>query len=83
MRLLRSVAIVPIPYCLFWWLLRSYALIDNDLSVYYKTIESLVTPDEFEIIDWPGIFGISAIPLATTLRDRFRSSPPSSIALEF
>ena len=88
MRLVRSsiqarTAIVRIPYRLFWLLLRSYALIDSNPPFTTKQLEALVTPDEFAIIDWPGIFGVSSTPLAKALEETFRNSPASSIVLDF
>jgi nucleoside-diphosphate-sugar epimerase len=88
MRLVRDAVaartpIIRIPYGLLWWLLRCYALIDSNPPFTTRQLEALVTPDEFAIIDWPEIFGISATPLATALKETFRSCPVSSIVLDF
>ena len=56
-------AIVRIPYSLFWALLWTYGLFDRDPPFTTKQLEALVTPDVFEVIDWPGIFGVKATPL--------------------
>src|SRR6266446_4242016 len=63
MHLVRSATgshtpIVRIPLGLFWWLLRIYAIFDKNPPFTAKQLEALVTPDEFEVIDWPGIFHV-------------------------
>ena len=77
-------AIVRIPYRLFWALLWAYGLFDRDPPFTTKQLEALVTPDVFEVIDWPGIFGVTATPLTSRAGAR-RSSIPSysKIVLEF
>ena len=52
--------IVKVPYPLFWTLLTTYAWFDKDPPFTAKQLEALVTPDVFEIIDWPGIFGVES-----------------------
>jgi nucleoside-diphosphate-sugar epimerase len=75
--------IVRIPYNMFWVLLKAYAAIDRDPPFTTKQLEALVTPDIFEVIDWPGIFGVKPTPLRDALRETFRDSRYSQIALEF
>ena len=75
--------IVKIPYGLFWLLLRAYALFDRTPPFTTVQLAALVTPDIFEVIDWPGLFGIRATPLREALRETFRDSRYSAIALEF
>ncbi len=76
-------AIVPIPYRLFWFLLRGYGLFSRDPPFTTKQLEALATPDLFEVIDWPGIFGVSATPLREALEETFRHPDYSQIVLEF
>ena len=42
-----------------------------------------MTPDVFEVIDWPGIFGVQATPLHDALAETFRHPTYSQIVLEF
>ncbi len=42
-----------------------------------------MTPDVFEVIDWPGIFGVKATPLRQALEQTFRHPDYSKIVLEF
>ena len=76
-------AIVRIPYPLFWALLWSYGLFDRDPPFTTKQLEALVTPDVFEVIDWPSIFGVTATPLQAALEQTFRHPVYSNIVLEF
>ena len=75
--------IVPIPYHLFWALLWSYARVDRDPPFTTKQLEALATPDVFEEIDWPGIFGVAATPLRQALEQTFRHPEYSKIVLDF
>ena len=78
-----GAAIVRIPYGLFWALLKTYALFDRDPPFTTNQLEALVVPETFEVIDWPGIFGVRATPLADALRETFRHPVYSRQALEF
>jgi nucleoside-diphosphate-sugar epimerase len=75
--------IVKIPYEVFRRLLQMYALFDRDPPFTTKQLEALVTPDIFEVIDWPEIFGVTATPLRQALEETFRHPVYSSVALEF
>ncbi len=88
MRTVRDVcgartAIVRIPHGIFWSLLKLYAVFDRDPPFTTKQLEALVTPDVFEVIDWPGIFGVKATPLRTALEQTFCDPVYSKIVLEF
>ena len=67
-----TAPIVRIPYSAFWLLLWAYGLFDRDPPFTTKQLEALVTPDVFEVIDWPGIFGVRATPLRTALAETFQ-----------
>jgi nucleoside-diphosphate-sugar epimerase len=75
--------IMRIPYSLFWVLLWVYGKLDRDPPFTTTQLEALVTPDVFEVIDWPGIFGVTATPLQTALADTYRHPQYSQIVLEF
>ena len=76
-------AMLRIPYSAFWLMLKAYALLDRDPPFTAKQLEALVTPDYFEVIDWPHIFGVSATPLAEALRETFQNPVYSKVVLEF
>jgi nucleoside-diphosphate-sugar epimerase len=75
--------IVRIPYGLFWTLLTGYALVDRNPPFTTKQLSALVTPDVFEVIDWPGIFGVPGTSLRDALNETFRDPRYASVALEF
>jgi nucleoside-diphosphate-sugar epimerase len=75
--------IVNIPYGLFWGLLKTYAVLDRDPPFTTKQLEALVAPDEFEVIDWPAIFGVKATGLDEALKETFRHPVYSKVSLEF
>jgi len=72
-----------IPYSLFWALLRVNALFDSDPAFTVGQLKALVTPDIFEVIDWPGIFGVVATPLQQALDTTFRDPTYSGVTLDF
>lgn len=76
-------AIVRIPYRLFWGLLKAYALIDRDPPFTTKQLETLVTPDDFELILWWDIFGVVPTPFETAIRETFGPGPYRDVVLEF
>ena len=87
-RMLRSVLrlktpIVNIPYGLFRGLLRTYALVDKNPPFTAQQLAALVTPDIFEVIDWPGIFGIVPTPLEAAFRETYDDPTYSAVTLEF
>lgn len=75
--------IQKVPYSLFWLLLRANALVDKNPAFTTSQLEALVTPDIFEVIDWPGIFGIRATPLKEALETTFQDPTYSKVVLEF
>ena len=75
--------IVRIPYSFFWFLLFTYGLFDRNPPFTTKQLKALATPDIFEVIDWPGIFGVKATPLNDALAETFNHPIYSRIALEF
>jgi nucleoside-diphosphate-sugar epimerase len=75
--------IVTIPYGLFWLLLRAYALVNSNPPFTTQQLRALVTPDVFEVIDWPAIFGVRATPLRDAMFETFRDPRYASVSLEF
>ncbi len=75
--------VINIPYGLFWLLLATYALFDRNPPFTTKQLEALVTPDVFEVIDWPGIFSVRPTPLREALETTFLDPVYSPVVLEF
>ena len=78
-----TTRIVPVPYPLFWTMLFAYGLFSRDPPFTTKQLEALVTPDVFEVIDWPGLFGVKPTPLKPGLAETYRHPVYSQIVLEF
>jgi nucleoside-diphosphate-sugar epimerase len=78
-----TAPIVKIPYGLFWLLLKAYAMVDKNPPFTTKQLEALVTPDIFEVIDWPDLFGVRATPLNDAIFETFRDPRYAHISLEF
>lgn len=75
--------LLKIPYSVFWSLLKTYSLFDRDPAFTVKQLQALVTPDVFEVIDWPGIFSVRATPLQQALNETFQDPVYSQVALDF
>ena len=75
--------IVRIPYRLFWLLLKTYAVFNKNPAFTARQLEALITPDVFEVIDWPGIFGVRSTPLQEALDTTFRDPKYSKVVLDF
>lgn len=74
---------MPIPYALFELLLRTYALFDRNPPFTVSQLEALVVPDVFDVIDWPGIFGVESTSLDDALRETFLNPIYSGVVLDF
>lgn len=75
--------IVRIPYALFYALLWTWALFDKNPPFTTQQLAALSTKDEFEVIDWPGIFGVPYTPFKRAIDETFNDPRYSGIALEF
>jgi nucleoside-diphosphate-sugar epimerase len=78
-----KTVLMKIPYKLFYFLLWLWALFDNNPPFTNKQLASLVKSDEFEIIDWPNIFNVSATPFIEAIEETFIDSKYSKITLDF
>lgn len=75
--------IVKVPYSLFWSMLKAYALVDRDPPFTTTQLKALVTPDVFEVIDWPKIFGVKPTSLQDALHETYFHPQYSKVVLEF
>jgi len=76
-------AIVKIPYCLFYTLLWIWARFDRNPPFTTQQLAALVGKDEFEVIDWPSIFGVPYTPFAKAIDETFNHPVYSKVVLEF
>ena len=75
--------IVRIPYAVFYSLLWGWALFDKNPPFTTQQLEALVAKDEFEVIDWPQIFGVPCTAFSAAIAETFNDPRYSDVVLEF
>jgi nucleoside-diphosphate-sugar epimerase len=75
--------ILKIPYSLFYALLWIWSLFDKNPPFTTQQLQALVAKDEFEVIDWPNIFGVSCTPFRQAIKETFDHPVYSKVVLEF
>ena len=75
--------ITKIPYSLFYGLLWVWGLFDKNPPFTTQQLAALQAKDEFEVIDWPGIFGVPCTPFAKAIDETFNDPAYSNVVLEF
>jgi nucleoside-diphosphate-sugar epimerase len=78
----RSV-ILHIPYILFYLLLWIWSLFDRNPPFTTQQLAALTARDEFEVIDWPTIFGVPYTSFKKSLEETFYHPVYSKVVLEF
>jgi nucleoside-diphosphate-sugar epimerase len=78
-----STPILKIPYPLFYAMLWAWALVDKNPPFTTQQLAALSAKDEFEVIDWPGIFGVACTPFKQAVNETFNDPRYSHIVLEF
>lgn len=75
--------IIRIPFSLFYSLLWVWGLLDKNPPFTTQQLTALSAKDEFEVIDWPSIFGVPYTPFKTALEETFNDPRYSGVVLEF
>ncbi len=75
--------IMKIPYGLFYLLLWLWGLFDRNPPFTTQQLAALVARDEFEVIDWPGLFGVRCTPFAEAIPETFCDPTYGPVVLEF
>lgn len=75
--------IVKLPYWLFYFLLKVWALFNANPPFTVSQLKALVTEEEFEVIDWPVIFEVESTPFASAIEETFTHPIYSKYELEF
>ena len=75
--------IVRIPFRLFWWLLRAYAVFDTDPPFTTRQLEALVIPESFPLIDWPAMSDACQLHFRRRSKRPFGNRPTPGSSLEF
>ena len=88
MRELRSAVgsrswIIHLPIPVFGVLLQLWALISRQPAFTRSQLKALTAGDEFEVIEWPEIFGVDVTPLAKALRMAYHNSSQGIIEIPF
>ena len=78
-----NTLILNIPYWLFHALLSIWAVFDSDPPFTTQQLSALVAHDEFEVIDWPGIFGVTPTPFAKAIDVTYNDPAYSQVVLNF
>jgi nucleoside-diphosphate-sugar epimerase len=75
--------VVKTPYHLFFILLWIWGLFDKNPPFTTQQLNALTAKDEFEIIDWPGIFGVHYTSFSDAIHETFSHPKYSKVVLEF
>lgn len=75
--------VIKIPYHLFFVLLWVWALFDKNPPFTTQQLAALTARDEFEVIDWPGIFGVLYTSFSDAIHETFTDPKYSKVTLEF
>ncbi len=76
-------AIVRVPYRLFYALIWTWSCFDRNPPFTTQQLAALSAKDEFEVIDWPGIFGVPYTPFRRAIDETFNDPVYSKYVLEF
>lgn len=75
--------LLHIPYVVFHALLWIWALFDKNPPFTTQQLAALTAKDEFEVIDWPALFGVPCTPFELAIKETFNDARYSSVVLEF
>ena len=75
--------IIHLPIPVFGWLLQLWALISRQPAFTRSQLTALTAGDEFDVIDWPGIFAVEATPLAEALRITHQDPHYANVMIPF
>ena len=78
-----KTVILKVPYFLFFSLLKIWSAFDKNPPFTVDQLRALVTPDEFEVIDWPSIFSVEPTSLEKGIKATFTDPVYSKIVLDF
>lgn len=75
--------ILHIPLRLFYSLLSIWAVFDRNPPFTTQQLEALIIKEEFEVTDWPTIFGVKCTPFSEAIHETFNHLSYSNVTLEF
>jgi hypothetical protein len=68
---------------LFYALIATWSLFDKNPPFTTQQLKALVAKDEFEIIDWPGIFNVPCTSFQSAINETFNDPRYSNVVMEF
>ncbi|XHS80294.1 NAD-dependent epimerase/dehydratase family protein [Burkholderiaceae bacterium UC74_6] len=75
--------IVKVPYSAFYAALWVWGLFDKNPPFTTQQLAALSAKDEFEVIDWPGIFGVQRTTFRDAVEETFNDPRYGQVVLEF
>jgi nucleoside-diphosphate-sugar epimerase len=78
-----TALILRIPYSVFYFLLWVWSQFDRNPPFTTQQLAALIARDEFEVIDWPTIFGVTSTPFAAAIEETFNHPVYGRVVLEF
>jgi nucleoside-diphosphate-sugar epimerase len=75
--------IIPIPYLVFWMLLKIYGLFSKNPPFTPEQLDALMAADEFEVIPWDNIFSVKATNFNNAIEETYHNETYSNIVLKF
>lgn len=75
--------ILKIPYPIFYALLWIWAIFDKNPPFTTQQLKALVAKDEFEVINWPQIFGVNYTPFGKAIHETFNHPKYGQVVLDF
>ena len=78
-----KTVIIKIPYPLFFLLLWVWGLFDKNPPFTTQQLAALIAKDEFEVFDWPSMFGVPCTTFSDAIHETFCDTRYSKVVLEF
>ncbi|HMS84248.1 MAG TPA: NAD-dependent epimerase/dehydratase family protein [Nitrospira sp.] len=78
-----NALIAKIPYSLFYFLLWAWGIFDKNPPFTPQQLAALSAKDEFEVINWPAIFGVPYTPFSKAIDEAFNDLTYGKVVLEF
>jgi nucleoside-diphosphate-sugar epimerase len=78
-----KTSILRIPYGLFYVLIWIWGLFDKNPPFTTQQLKALIAKDEFEVIDWPGIFNVPSTSFKAAIDETFNDPRYSGVVMEF